>query len=61
MNDKEKLKKIKIFCQKILDDYSSSFDQNSSIYDDDDTNNDFFCWTDFNKIINIIDGEKNED
>ena len=51
MNDKEKLQKIKSFCQEKLDEHSSLFDE-------DDVDKDFFSWTDFDKIINIIDGEK---
>ena len=52
MNDKEKLQKIKSFCQEKLDEHSSLFDE-------DDVDKDFFSWIDFDKIINIIDGEKN--
>ena len=57
MNDKEKLQKIKSFCQEKLDEHSSLFDK--FVDYDDDVDKDFFSWTDFDKIINIIDGEKN--
>ena len=53
--DKEKLQKIKSFCQGILDEHNSlPMDD----YDDEDFDKDFFSWTQFDKIINIIDGEK---
>ena len=57
MTDKEKLKKIKSFCRELIDEHSL-------LYDDDDVcgkcgnGNEFFSWTDFDKIIKIIDGEK---
>ena len=62
MTDKEKLKKIKSFCRELIDEHSSSYDDDD--YDGDDVcgkcgnGNEFFSWTDFDKIINIIDGEK---
>ena len=60
MNDKEKLQKIKSFCQEKLDEHSSLFDEVVSNVDDDDVDKDFFSWTDFDKIINIIDGVKDD-
>ena len=57
MNDKEKLQKIKSFCQEKIDEHSSLFgDYADYDDDDDDVDKDFFSWTDFDKIINIIEG-----
>ena len=42
----EKLQKIKSFCQNLINEYDSAPDD------------EFFSWTDFDKIINIINGEK---
>ena len=53
MTDKEKLQKIKSFCQEKIDGHSSLFNDYD---DDDDVDKDFFSWTDFDKIINIIEG-----
>ena len=57
MTDKEKLQKIKSFCREKIDEHSSLFDEVvSNVDDDDDVDKDFFSWTDFDKIINIIEG-----
>ena len=50
MNDKEKLQKIKLFCEELLNEHSL---QSDSVLEEK-----FFDWTDFDKIIKIIDGEK---
>ncbi len=61
MTDKEKLQKIKSFCREKIDEHSSLFDEVvSNVDDDDDVDKDFFSWTDFDKIINIIDGVKDD-
>ena len=45
----EKLQKIKLFCKKLIDQHSLLYCCNG---------NEFFSWTHFDKIINIINGEK---
>ena len=50
MSDKEKLQKIKLFCEELLNEHSL---QSDSVLEEK-----FFDWTDFDKIIKIIDGEK---
>ena len=54
MNDKEKLQKIKSFCQNLIDEYDSV--PNWAL--ESERADEFFSWTDFDKIIKIIDGEK---
>ena len=54
MKDKEKLQKIKSFCQNLIDEYDSVPNWALELERADE----FFSWTDFDKIINIIDGEK---
>ena len=53
MTDKEKLQKIKSFCQNLIDEYDSAPD-----WVELERADEFFSWTDFDKIIKIIDGEK---
>ena len=53
MTDKEKLIKIKSFCQNLIDEYDSLPDLALELERADE----FFSWVDFYKIINIIDGE----
>ena len=50
----EKLKKIKSFCQNLIDEYDSLPD----LVLESGRADEFFSWTDFDKIIKIIDGEK---
>ena len=57
MTDKEKLEKIKSFCQEKLDEHNSLVNPMDLYLDNDDYDDGFFSWTDFNKIINIIEGK----